>query len=424
MDAAAPEPFRRPRTHRGAWSVLLVLLGLPVLYVAGSLVAGLPGGVVLPLLALALVLMLDASLTARRQRESLAVLRVLAGATRRGIPLDRACFAAGVRGAGAVRGATRRALSRLGVELLRGGPLAGSLAATLPHLPDADLRAIEAAERRGLLPATLDRLAGVRGRALAGPAYRVAGPPPLRLAVAHAAAVLLALLGVWLFARLALFESFVGIFEEFGAPLPALTLVVFGGGGDLGFWSEVSVGGTLVMAGTLTLTNLFLLLCFNAVARVLPGPPLRRTPLAARLRWRLWPPHRHRALAAAYATVADALDAGWDLPAALADAADGSAAPPLAARLRRAAAGPDPALSAFPEPARALLAGPGGLRPRAFAALAGAAAERADASAALLASACLPAVVLLTAAPVGLFTLACSLPLIRLIEALSLEAFA
>ena len=70
-----------------------------------------------------------------------------------------------------------------------------------------------------------------------------------------------------------------------------------------------------------------------------------------------------------------------------------------------------------------MLAAPGGLRPAAFAALAAAAAERADASSVLLTALCLPALVLAMAVPVGLFALALFLPLVRLIDHLTLEAF-
>ena len=413
----------RPRTFRGVWSLLLVFFGLPALFVFGALILGLPGGVILPLLALAFVLVLSVALAARRERESLAILQSLASAAARGLPLDQACSAAGAGGAGALRASTRRALTRLGTALLNGGPLAGSMARTLPHLPDADLRAVAVAEERGTLPATLTRLAGARRRALLGPAYRTAGPPPARLALAHATAVLLFLLGGWLFIRLLIFPKFVNIFEDFGLTLPKLTLRVFG----FGAGSNPSDDAMLGVVGLVVLTVSFLWLCVSAVRRVLPGPPPRRGFVGSRLRWLLWPPHRHRAYAAAYAAVADALDAGSDLPAALSDAAESSAAPRLARRLRRAAAAAEAdsaaGLSAFPPHARAVLAAPGGLRPPAFAALAAAAAERADASSALLTSLCLPALVLAVAVPVGLFAVALFLPLVRLIDTLNLEAF-
>ena len=427
MDAA-PRSFqlsRRPQTHRTAWSFLLVFFGLPALFVVGALVLGTPGAVALPLLCLAFVLTLDISLSVRRERESLAILRTLAAAARRGLPLDRACFAAGAGGAGALRRPTRRVMTRLGTALLNGGSLAGSMTRTLPHLRDADLRAVAVAEERGVLPATLVRLAAARRRALLGPAYRTAGPPPVRFTLAGVTILLLFLLGGWLLVRLLLFPGFEEVFDDFGVPLPGLTRWVFGQSLIPGFKAESVLG----VGGVVTTGTTLLWLCVSAVRRVLPGPPLRRGFVGTRLRWPLWPPHRHQAYAAAYAAVADALDAGSDLPAALADAAESSAAPRLAKRLRRAAAaaGADAdsvaGLSAFPPHARAVLAAPGGLRPAAFAALAAAAAERADASSVLLTALCLPALVLAMAVPVGLFALALFLPLVRLIDHLTLEAF-
>ncbi len=355
---------------------------------------------------------------AAAKRSDFAVLAALASATRRGVPLDAACFAAGAGGAGSLRGHHRRAMTRMGEALRGGATLAGALHQHLPRLPEADHRAIAVAERRGTLPGALGRLAVDRRRELSGGEHRLAGPPPRRLLLVHLSVLLLFLAAGWLFIRLLIFPQFVEIFNDFKLRLPDLTRWVFGAG-FAGQQGEEPFG----LVTLIVLATAVVVLFTVTVSRALTGPSPNRGFVGSRLAW-LWPPHRHRAWSAAFATTAAGLRAGADLPEAFGDAADASASRVVARRLRRAAAAaPDASFRGFPSLARGLLSAPGGLRPRTLEALAEAAAERAESSETLLNSVVMPGILLLVAVPVGLFALALFLPLVRLIERLNVEVF-
>ena len=419
MGDTLPRPSNRPARFSGGFKIaMLVAVVLPLAALFGGILLGAVGALLGPVALLGGMWLTAAKRATMNEREAVGLLRGLASAVRRGVPLDRACAAAAARGAGAPGRRTRAAASRMADELGRGEPLCAALDAHLPALPPADRRAVAVAENRGTLPATLARIAASRSDALADAGYRVGGPPPARLLLAEGGVLLAFALTAWLFVRLFIYPKFVEIFDDFDTPMPALTRRVFGlgHGGD-----ELPLGYAILVV----LAVLFVALLVSTVRRLGGSRTLGPGRIDSRLAWTLWPPHRHRRWSAAFATAAGSLRAGVDLPEALGDAAVSSSSRVAAARLRGAAAGfaRGAGLPGLPPLARGLLEIPPGPRASTFEALAAASAGRAAASSALLTSLVLPGLIVLAAAPVALFALALLVTLVRLIESLNLEVF-
>lgn len=397
-----------------AWAFIgLVLFGV----IGGILTFGITTlPVISPILAVIVLTALAAYMQARRRAHSDALFQYVHQAVRLNLPLPPMLSAAEQAETGRLRVKIRKLRQRLQDGL----PLARALSLAAPGTPGRSIAAVDAAEQFGRLPEALGRLTLPRATSPRAHATSVQVRwYPVVLLVLCAGAIN----GFMIFVA----PKYQEIFADFNLTLPPVTAWF------LRFWSDFGILLSLV------LMIVFALFCGQMAAQALApraagAGPIR--PVLDRLLW-IMPVARgvvlNRGLGDAFHVVADALEVGAALPRALSEAASVPSNAVVRQRVANWAAetatGTSTADAArkarMPDLVCGMLAGAqsSAQAPAIFRFLARYYESRFNSAAILLQGAALPLMSLVFGLIVGAVVMSVMLPLLELIDSVSVIGF-
>jgi type II secretory pathway component PulF len=291
------------------WTLALSFAATALALTGGSTTAGVVAAVS-PLPSLLIALLTTQSRVAIRRRRAAVILTYLEQATRLNLPLPRFLMSA----AGSESGATRRRLITLRDRLESGRGIGEALRQSVPEVTPRIVGLLTAAERAGRLPQALDRLVRENRRTPREPseqAFFITYPIAM-------SATLITIISMFMVFVMPKYQM---ILKDFHAPMPRVTS-----------W--------LLWFGYIVTDNVMWLVILLALALIVWFVADLVWP-AAELRW-TWLTGwftRDRDMADVCRVVADSLDAGLPLDAALRHAGELSISTPLRWQIYRWAGG-------------------------------------------------------------------------------------
>lgn len=370
---------------------------------------------IIPLAAILLITSFAEAARAARRQRSMRILTYIDQAVRLNLPLPTMLASAEL----SERGRPRRRLVALRELLQLGLPISEALRIAVPEVSDRAIGLIRAAESTGTLPLTIDRLLSENRRDDPQDSVNVAFYRSYPLALAL---IVLLVMSIFLIFVMPKYQT---IFRDFGIPLPTVTQVV------------LNFGETILFPLALIVDVAALVVVGRAVERffrVRPETAGALRGLTDRIAWFVpivGRATRDRGLADVFDTLGDATKSQLPLDGALADAAHLDPNLVLARRLRRWRDGlqsgnssADAARAAgMPKLAVGLLAVTrgGDDAPAVFQFLGRYYRSRFSRTWVLLTGAFVPAIVLCMGAAVCAIALAMYLPMIRLIDMLTIQ---
>ncbi len=389
----------------------LIVVGLVMAVLSGAMFLAYSGILLGPLAGFAVA----HAVKRTRYRRDLAALGYVEQSVRLNLPLTRMLPAI----AASEHGALAMNIRRIEDDIESGLNLSEALHAHLRSLPPEVHGAIAAGEISGCLGRQLTRVIEQQRQEV----RRQQSKEPL--AIIYPLLVLISLIAALGAVSAFILPRYEKIYEDFDAPLPAITLFIFDVGRTAGPILLLLAGMSLIVVCVwtmMTLANLDLLAIFRAS-------------MFRRLAWRLPLLHgieRDRGLGALFDLLADAIEAGHTMPAALGMADSLGLNPVLEDRVRRwrhgveAGLSPDEAARKAALPAVAVSMMRTGQTtsrlPDVFRFLSRHHHWRFSRAAEAMRAVTLPLIIILLAAVVGFFTVAVFMPLPELIESVSSSA--